>query len=544
MIARIWLAFGDLCVALKLYGASVWCFRRAARLESNSERVQLRVAWTLWKKGRVQEAELAYTRLLNASPSSPGASLGFGMLLHDQDRHAEALAVLDRAISFEERDPRLHNARGKSLAKLGRLDDAIASFRHAVALNGSFANAVGSLGAALVEARRWEEAVRWNREAMRLQSDAPFAYNLGVALAELNRPGEAEAAFRQAIAFERQPTEMTIRSRAYVAWCLSEMGRVQEAELAYTRLLDASPSSPDASLRFAVLLQEQDRHAEALAVLDRAISFEERDPRLHNARGDSLVELGRLDDAITSFRYAVALDGSFADAVGNLGGALAEARRWEEAVKWNGEAIRLRPDAAPAFNLGLALAELNRHVEAEAAFRKAIALESQPTEITTHSCALLAVEIGHQGRREEALERAESLFRSNPDDLAARNALCTILIANGQNERALAVARDTVRLHASDARAYLSLGWTYLTSRAADQALAAFERAATLAMNAPAGDVAGDVGRGAALTALGRHLEAVEVFQQILALDPEYFERDARAAEYYKESQLRLRGDQ
>jgi superkiller protein 3 len=553
---RIWLACGDLFIALKRYDASVQCFRRAARLEPGSERIQLRLAWSLWKTGRVQDAERAITRLLDTSPSCTDASLSLAELLREGDRHVEALAVLDRAISFAERDPRLHDGRGMSLVRLGRLDDAIASFRHAFALEGNFAAAAANLGAALVEAQRWEEAVKWNAEAIRLRSDPASAYNLGTALAELDRYVEAEVAFRQAIAFEPRPAGITTRARASLAWCLWKTGRVQDAERAYTGLLGGSPSSPDASLGFAMLLQEQDRDAEALTVLDRAISFEERNPHLYNGRGRCLEALGRLDDATASFRHAVALDGSFVDAVANLGAALCKARRWEEAVKWNGEAFRLQPDGPSAYNLGIALSELNRHVEAEAAFRNAVALEPQLTELATRSRARLALAIGYQGRHKEALEEAESLFSINPGDLAARDALCGALIADGQEERALTLAREAVALHASDTRAYLTLGWAYLASDEADQALTAFERAATLAMRAREGNAgpfypsaflehqAADAGKGAALSALGRHLEAVVIFEQIRVGDPGYFERDLAAAKYYTESQLRLGGDE
>jgi tetratricopeptide (TPR) repeat protein len=368
MIARIWLAFGDLCIALKQFGAAVRCFRRAARSDPDSETIQQRLAFSLWNAGAVQAAELAFSRLLEVSPLHTGVSIGFAMFLQEQGRHAEALAVLDKAITFKDRD---------------------------------------------------------------------------------------------------------------------------------------------------------------------------KDVRLHTGRGISLVALGRLDEGIASLRHAVALDGSFADAVIQLGTALAKARRWEEAVRWLTEAIRLRRDAPSAYNLGLALSKLNQHAEAEAAFRKAIAFQTRPTELTVQASACLALAIWQQRRGEEALKCAEDLFRSHPDDLTVRNTLCSILVAAGQNERVLTLARESVRLHPSDARPFLNLGWALLTSEEAGQALAAFDRAATLAID-DVSDV--QASRGAALSALGRHREALEVFEQLLERDPQYLEREDLAGEYYRKSQLQLGG--
>jgi protein O-GlcNAc transferase len=248
--ARIWLAFGDLFIALKQYGASVRCFRRAARSDPDSVTIQQRLACSLWNAGAVRAAELTFARLLDVSPSHTGASIDFAMLLQGQRRHAEALAVLDKAITFKDRDkdPRLHTGRGMSLVALGRLDEGIASLRHAVALDRSFADAVIQLGTALAKARRWEEAVRWLTEAIRLRRDAASAYNLGQALTELNQHAEAEAAFRKAIAFETRPTELTAQASARLALAIGLQGQGEEAlecaEGLFRRLLkyDESPT--------------------------------------------------------------------------------------------------------------------------------------------------------------------------------------------------------------------------------------------------------------------------------------------------------------
>ena len=165
--------------------------------------------------------------------------------------------------------------------------------------------------------------------------------------------------------------------------------------------------------------------------------------------------------------------------------------------------------------------------------------------------------IGRQGRADEALQHAERLFERSPDDLHVRNVLCSSLIAADQAQRALIVARDTVRLHSSHAMAYVSLGWAHLRAGEPDQALAAFERAVLMgdaglrqARRETPQSALVDVpdppevnaGRGAALSALGRHREAIEAFEQVLAREPHFFERDPLAAEAYSTSQLQRDG--
>jgi tetratricopeptide (TPR) repeat protein len=331
-----------------------------------------------------------------------------------------------------------------------------------------------------------------------------------------------------------------------LAWALRWTGNLREAESTFTALLEAFPAATGASLDFAMLLQDQDRHIEAIAVLDRALICRERDARLHTLRGVSLERLGHLPDAIGALRLAVALDDSDPDAVLNLGAALARDRRWDEAVKWDTRAMQVRPEATAAYNLGTALMQLNRNAEAEAAFRTGLACKVQPKELTVACGVGVAVAIGRQDRADEALQHAERLLEGSPDDLGVRNALCASLIAVDQAQRALTVARDTVRLHPSHAMAYVSLGWAHLTAEEPDQALAAFERAVLMgeAERRPASQRTHEsalayisdppevnAGRGAALSALGRHREAVEAFEQVLAREPHYVERDPLAAE-------------
>jgi tetratricopeptide (TPR) repeat protein len=358
----------------------------------------------------------------------------------------------------------------------------------------------------------------------------------GNLLVVLKQYGASVWCYRRAARVEPDSEYIQLR----LAWFLWKAGKIQEADLAFVRLRD-STSSAWTLFSLAEFLQDQGRHTEAVAALDRAISCAdaERDYRLHYARGKSLVALDQLDEGIAAFRHAVALKGDFADAVAMIGAAMAWTNRWEDAEKWNREAIRLHPNAATAYYLGLALEHLKRPVEAEAAFRQATELEPHSTEITIESYAHLALNIGNQGRREESIEHAARLVESAPADVTARNTLHAILLADGQHDRALTLARDTVALHPSDERPHIMLGWAYLAAEAPDQALAAFERARTLAIDPPHVHA----GVGAALCALGRHQEAVEAFEQALARDPEFFEGGAMGAEYFEESQSQLRGD-
>ena len=97
-----------------------------------------------------------------------------------------------------------------------------------------------------------------------------------------------------------------------------------------------------------------------------------RQPYVLNSRGIVLKQLKHLDDAVTSFDTALAIDPNFADAHCNRANALRALKRPSEAIAHQ-RAFNLRPGFAEAcYNCGLALQDLKRHEDARACFLKAI----------------------------------------------------------------------------------------------------------------------------------------------------------------------------
>ncbi|MDA8678623.1 tetratricopeptide repeat protein, partial [Luminiphilus sp.] len=96
-----------------------------------------------------------------------------------------------------------HNNLGITLKELGRLDEAEANYRQAIALKPDYAEAHNNLGNSLQELGRLDEAEASCRQAIVLEPDLAGAHNnLGVALQELGRLGEAKESYEQALALQ------------------------------------------------------------------------------------------------------------------------------------------------------------------------------------------------------------------------------------------------------------------------------------------------------------------------------------------------------
>ena len=148
----------------------------------------------------------------------------------------------------------------------------------------------------------------------------------------------------------------------------------------------------------------------------------------HSNLGNTLKGLGRLEEAVASYRTAVALKPKFAEAHSNLGVVLADQGKPDQAVAAHRKAIVLWPDYAEAYsNLGGALADQGKPDEAVAAYRKAIALK--PDLAVAHSN--LGVALKQHGKLEDARAALDRALAIDPGHAGAAFARAEVHLLHG-----------------------------------------------------------------------------------------------------------------
>jgi predicted O-linked N-acetylglucosamine transferase (SPINDLY family) len=148
-------------------------------------------------------------------------------------------------------------------------------------------------------------------------------------------------------------------------------------------------------------------------------------PQAHGNLGHALREQGKLDEAVAHCRRAVELKPDYAEAYNNLGNALRDLDRLDEAIACGRRAVELNPAMADAHNnLGNALKDLGKLDEAIGYFHRALELDPEFAEAHNN----LGNVQKEQGNLDEAIACFRRAVELKPDYVEAHsNWLCAML---------------------------------------------------------------------------------------------------------------------
>jgi len=296
----------------------------------------------LLQGARYAELESAAGELLEGDPQSAALWQLLGVARARQGK--DPLPALGMAVQCAPEDASAHLNLGNAYGRLGRLDEAAASYRRALDADPEFAEAHNNLSELWLECGRLEDALVSCEQALRIKPDFAGAHqHLGRVLTRLGRFEAAAHSCRRAIALSPGFAE----AHNTLGSALLGLGRAQEAITSFRRALELNADL-----------------AEAHANLARALRC-----------------IGRLDDAVASYRRALALKPDLLLAHTELATALRLQPRGEEAEQSCQRALLIDPEFAAAF---VVLAELRadagRFLDAEELFGRALALDRTSPE--------------------------------------------------------------------------------------------------------------------------------------------------------------------
>jgi protein O-mannosyl-transferase len=198
----------------------------------------------------------------------------------------------------------------------------------------------------------------------------------------------------------------------------------------------------------------------------------------------------------------------------NLGIALNERGKTIEAIAHYQQAIQLRPGYAEAhYNLGRLLAQKGQLDDAVTHYEKA--LEINPADADAQNN--LGVTLFGSGRMDEAIARYQEALKIRPDYAEASCNLANALLAKGDLDGAIARYSACLTLSPNQAEARYDLASALLRKGRTDEAIAHYKKA--LELRPDSADAHANL--GSAFLAKGRVQDAIAAYRNALRISPE-----------------------
>jgi len=264
--------------------------------------------------GRLNEAERLYRQILQVDSRHAHALHLLGVLAHQVSRNDIAVDLIVKAIALNSQVPAFHGSLGLALQAQGKLEEAVASYRRALAHKPDDAHAHYNLGIALQDQGKLEEAVISYERTLAYKPDFAEGHNnLGNVLKDQGKLDEAVTSFGRALAHKPDFAE----AHYNLGNALQDLGRLEEAVVSYQRALAYKPGIAEAHNNLGNALKLQGELEEAVASYRRALAHKPDHAEAHYNLGNTLQDLGKLDEAVISYERALEIKSDYVDVLNN-----------------------------------------------------------------------------------------------------------------------------------------------------------------------------------------------------------------------------------
>ncbi|MBN3922244.1 tetratricopeptide repeat protein [Nostoc sp. NMS4] len=223
--------------------------------------------------------------------------------------------------------------------------------------------ALYGLGMLAQQMGQYQTAEQWLSAASQVQPDSVKAwFSLGNLYLAQKQFSEAEKAYRQALVLF--PNSLPIYNN--LGYALQQQGLFEEAINYYQKALELKPDFIEAEASLGNAL-----HAQGKLSVNQQMHYAQLNNKLGVARKKAL----DLENAVTCYKQAIALQPDLLEAHYNLGLALQEQGKFEEAIASYEKLLELNPnDGETYLNLGKIYQQQNQFQKAVSAYQQGLKL--------------------------------------------------------------------------------------------------------------------------------------------------------------------------
>jgi Flp pilus assembly protein TadD len=478
--------------------------------------------------------------LSHVKESGPAIRLMRAEASHYAGHDTAALGIIDALQQESNSDPRVLFAIGLTCARIGQYDRAEAAFQGVLATRPDDYEVLLHLGRAAARAQHYPRAQRALEVAAKLRpGEVDSLLELGLVYASLQDFSRSVYVLAQArLLAPRRPDVLLALARAS-----EDAGYYGDSAMAYDEYLQIRPSDDTArrdrgrvcgytdtrqkvgvkELEWYVSKHSQDpighyylsqltwksKPELALEQLSTALRLDPKFAPAHFARGWLLYRSGRALDALPHLQTAARLELKNVRALDQLGLAYLSLDKQVEAEKIFRRAVSVAPnDPEALMHLGRALIASDRAGEAEPYLEKFRKLRSQKTINPLREPVMIELATMPQAERaQRQIERLQRDADEHPGDPELTLNLAGLLLAEGQIEKATTAYRELLTKNADDGVWYRAGKSLALAGQ--------YELAIDFLKRAVPGVPGAGLDLGIALVFAGRPQQAIDVIQEV-----------------------------
>ncbi|MEG4217489.1 tetratricopeptide repeat protein [Microcoleus sp. Pol14C6] len=432
---------------------AIACYRRAIELNPNLTAAYQNLAIALKKQGKLHEAAVCLEKAaalnnsgLVADHLASDTVAPATRVKGDRNTHKPAAAVeFGDAIASAAPANNLNNGHSKSgeSLTLSALDSGSSNSGKPVAIvNSVSAERYIKKAESYYAQGKFEEAIAECKLAIEIKPEVALAYKIvGNATQAMGKAEAARYWYAQALEIEPDFAEV----HANLGSIYAQHKQWKKSIECYQQAIKIQPNlaSPYRNLARVFLQSGQPQAGAECWYEALTLDINWAKPDEHFTLGNTLLELGQLERAISCYRRAIQLQPSYADAYHNLGEVLSVMGQWEEAIAAYRKAIDLNPNFdAPHYGLGKAWASLDRREEAIACYRRAIELNPNLAQ----AYQSLGDVLDSWGQLDEAIGCYEKTIELKPDIWEVHQKLGDALQEKGEIDGAIDAYHRAIEL--------------------------------------------------------------------------------------------------
>jgi len=281
------------------------------------------------KKGKYNDAVDQYTKALQADPGFIKAYTQRASAFASLQKYKEAAEDYERALVFQTKDPVIYFNSASIHHQLGI--DSLAEIRvaRALQLKPSYIDALQLNVSILIELKKFPEAVKASKTALKYKETAENFYNFGLVNDITGAYDEAEKAFEKAISKNSRYKEAYVK----LADLQRRLKKFPQSLSNSTRALNIDPKFADAYLVRSLSYGDQLKYPEAINDLSTLILMDPQNPDYFYQRGIMYQNFAQHPTAVNDFNKVISINPENSAAYYKRAFSYEQMMRFEDAIK-------------------------------------------------------------------------------------------------------------------------------------------------------------------------------------------------------------------